>query len=282
MKVFADKVAVVTGAASGIGRALAERCISEGMKVVLADIEEGALNETRETLARTSPDVLSVPTDVARPEDVKNLLNQTLERFEGVHLLLNNAGVAAGAALWESTMNDCQWVLGVNLWGTIHAVRAFVPVMIRQDTRCHIVNTSSIAGMSAFHPSALYHLTKHGIVALSEQLHNDLRIRGLKIDVSVLCPGFVRTHIMDAERNRPEIFKNHSQAIMPGPDAGAGEEEFRALINNGMPAEKVADLTFEGIINETFYIFTHPELSAVIETRNRHILEGRNPVIADL
>lgn len=277
MKEFKDKVAVVTGAASGIGRALAGRCLKEGMKVVLADVESGALAETRQEIARPGYEVLPVETDVSKTEEVEALAQKTVDTFGEVHLLFNNAGVAAGAALWESTLNDCRWVMGVNLWGVIHCVRAFVPIMLAQDSDCHIVNTSSIGGLNTYHPSALYQLTKHGIVALSEQLHHDLALRGTKIRVSVLCPGFVCTRIMDAERNRPEIYRNEPAKIVEDPKTGDENQAFRQMVQNGMSPETVANYVFTAITEEKFYIFTHPELNFLIKARMEGLASGRNP-----
>ncbi|MCD4735460.1 MAG: SDR family NAD(P)-dependent oxidoreductase [Bacteroidales bacterium] len=149
-------------------------------------------------------------------------------------MLFNNAGVAAGSSLWESTLNDCKWVIDVNLWGIIHCIREFVPIMHKQNTPGHIVNTSSIGGLSTYHPSALYQLTKHGIVALSEQLHHDLAMKGMKVKISVLCPGFVNTKIMDMERNRPEKYSNDSSDSKQMPELANIEETFRQMIKTGM------------------------------------------------
>ncbi|MCB0135864.1 MAG: SDR family NAD(P)-dependent oxidoreductase, partial [Caldilineaceae bacterium] len=139
MQEFRNKVAVVTGAASGIGRGIAERCAQEGMNVVLADIEEPALQEATESMRRSGATVLSVRTDVSKAGDVEELARKTLDAFGAVHLLFNNAGVGAGGSVWESTLADWQWVMGVNLWGVIHGIRTFVPIMLAQDTECHIV-----------------------------------------------------------------------------------------------------------------------------------------------
>jgi len=278
MKTFNDKVAVITGAASGIGRGLAQRCAQEKMKIVLADIEEKALLAAESELNAAGAQVIAILTDVANHENVKALARETINAYQHVDLLFNNAGVAAGAAIWESTINDCKWVIDVNLWGVIHCIREFVPIMMEQNTPCHIVNTSSIAGLTSYHPSALYQLTKHGIVAISEQLHHDLGIRGAKIKVSVLCPGFVNTNIMDAERNRPAAYFNQSNGRETA-DADDMEDAFLQMIKNGMPPEEVADCVFQSIIDENFYVFTHPELNILIQARMKDILSGRNPVL---
>ncbi len=171
MRDFRGKVAVVTGAASGIGRALAERCGREGMQVVLADIEEAALARAAAELKDAGAAVLAVHADVSKPADVERLASETLAAFGGVHLLCNNAGVGAGGAVWDSTQADWEWVLGVNLWGVIYGVRTFVPIMLRQDTDCHIVNTASVAGLLPYHFSAPYQVTKFAVVGLSENMY---------------------------------------------------------------------------------------------------------------
>ena len=214
MKEFKGKVAVITGAASGIGRGIAERCAQESMKVVLADVEKNALAQTAAEMHATGATVLAVLTDVSKASDVEVLAQKTLDAFGAIHVVCNNAGVDAIGSSWESMLNDWQWVMGVNLWGVIHGVRVFVPIMLAQDTEGHIVNTASIAGLLPYHPlSASYHVTKHGVVALSEQLYHELAQRGAKVKVSVLCPGGVSTRIMDAERNRPTALQHASAEV---------------------------------------------------------------------
>lgn len=207
MKEFNDKVAVITGAASGIGRSLAKLSAQNKMKIVLADVEKSTLTATENEIKTEGGDVLAVHTDVSKIEDIQALVQKTLDRYGQVDLLFNNAGVAAGSAIWESTLNDCKWVIGVNLWGVLHCIMEFIPIMLKQNTSCHIVNTSSIAGMSSFHPSSLYNLTKSAIVALSEQLHHDLAIRGTNIKVSVLCPGYVKTLSLSCQARFGEPIK---------------------------------------------------------------------------
>src|SRR5271165_1102239 len=177
MKEFAGKVAVITGAASGIGRAIAEWCVRAGMKVVLADIDDGPLNKTRAELEAMGGNVLCVRTDVSKRSDVESLARKAFDTFGSVHLLFNNAGVAAGGPPWEATWNDWEWVIGVNLWGVIHGVKVFTPLMMAQNTECHILNTSSSAGLTAGGISAPYSVTKHAVVALSESLYFALQQR---------------------------------------------------------------------------------------------------------
>jgi len=275
MQDFNCRVAVITGAASGIGRALAERCAREGMKVVLADVEPGALAEVEANLQARGGTVLAVRTDVSQAKDVEALAQKTLAAFGAVHLLCNNAGVAtSGAAVWESSLTDCEWVMGVNLWGVIHGVRSFVPIMLAQDTECHIVNTASLSGLISFPRGSVYAVTKHGVVTLSESLHHELAERGGKVKVSVLCPGLVKTRILDCARNRPERLA----ATAPmGPVAAAAWETLRQQMQTAMPPAQVADAVFQAIREERFYILTHPEGKEWIRTRMEDILQERNP-----
>jgi NADP-dependent 3-hydroxy acid dehydrogenase YdfG len=279
MKNFKDKVAVITGAASGIGRGLADYCAQQEMKIVLADVEEKALSHTESEVKSNGTDTIAVVTDVSKIDDVKSLAQKTIEAYGRVDLLFNNAGVATGSSIWESSINDCQWVIGVNLWGVIHCIHEFVPIMLGQGTPCHIVNTSSMAGFTTYHPSALYQLTKHGIVALSEQLHHDLKIRGADIKVSVICPGAVNTNIMDAERNRPKIYLNDLSPGAQNPEPDEMEKSFREMIKAGMPPPMLAEIVFEAIKKEKFYIFTHPEMKPLIQLRMEGVMEEHNPLL---
>src|ERR1044071_1599934 len=212
MKEFAGKVAVVTGAASGIGRGLAEACARERMKVVLADVDESALAQAERDLKDAGAEALAVRTDVSKAGDVEALARRTLEAFGAAHLLFNNAGVGAGTTVWESTLEDWQWVLGVNLWGVIHGVRTFVPLMLKQADECHIVNTASMAGLVSGPALGVYKVTKHGVVSLSETLQCELALMKSKVGVSVLCPAGVKTRVMESERNRPEELRNASES----------------------------------------------------------------------
>lgn len=271
---FNSKVAVITGAASGIGRALAERCTREGMKVVLADVEPGALAEVEANLQAAGGTALAVRTDVSQAKDVEALAKKTIEAFGAVHLLCNNAGVATSGTVWESDLSDWEWVLGVNLWGVIHGVRTFVPIMLAEDTECHIVNTASLSGLISFPRTSIYAVTKHGVVTLSEVLHRDLAERSGKVKVSVLCPGLVKTRIVDCARNRPERLA----ATAPlDPVAAAGWDTLRQQIQTATPPTQIADAVFQAIREERFYILTHPEGKDWIRTRSEDILQERNP-----
>ncbi len=275
MKEFKGKVAVITGAASGIGRAIAERCVSEGMNAVLADVDEASLARAESELKALGGDVLAVRTDVARRKDVEQLARQTLDAFGQVHLLVNNAGVGAGGSAWEATWNDWDWVIGVNLWGVIHGVKVFTPLMLKQNVECHIVNTSSAAGLLVGGGSAPYATTKHAVVALSESLYLALEQRKSLVKVSVLCPGLVRTNIADSELHRPSDLKN--EPVEMSAEMQAGLKMFRAAIDAAMPPAQVAGAVFDAIRNEQFYILSHPEWLEAVQMRTDKLLRMENP-----
>jgi NAD(P)-dependent dehydrogenase (short-subunit alcohol dehydrogenase family) len=278
MKEFKDKVAVITGAASGIGRGLAERCAQESMKVILADVEEEALAQAKKELMESGASTVAVLTDVSKYSDVKALAQKTMDTYGAVHFLCNNAGVGAGTTVWESTMEDWKWVVGVNLWGVIHGIHVFVPIMLEQDTECHIVNTASMAGLLPYHMrSATYQVTKHGVVALTEQLYHELAFRGAKIKVSVLCPGWVNTRLMDSDRNRPPELCNEQVEITTCPEIEAVDEKMRQDIQDGLSPKQVADMVFDAIRDNKYYILTHPDWKPLVEIRMENILQECNP-----
>jgi NAD(P)-dependent dehydrogenase (short-subunit alcohol dehydrogenase family) len=269
MRELRDRVGVVTGAASGIGRALARRFAAEGMQVVLADVERPALEKATAEIDASGARAIAVPTDVSKPEQVDALARRALDAFGAVHVVCNNAGVFTSGPIWEQTLGDWKWVIDVNLWGVIHGIRTFVPLLLQQGGEAHVVNTASLAGLVSPRGLGPYNVTKHGVVTLSETLHYELRAMGSQIGVSVLCPGAIRTNIADAERNRPA-------ELARGANAGANAA-LRAGLEAGMDPAQVADLVVRGIREERFYLLTHPELKAGVERRMRDILEDRVP-----
>lgn len=265
MKEFKDKVAVITGSASGIGLGIARRAVKEGMKVVLADIEKDTLKQAEEELKSAGAEVISVVTDVSKLENIETLAQKTIETFGEVHLLCNNAGVAAPGMLWECILSDWKWVIGVNLWGVINGIQTFIPIMLQQDNECHIVNTSSMAGiLHGDGSNGIYSVTKQGVVALSESLRAGFAnpLFGTKIGISVLCPGIVNTKITSSERNRPVEFcgpdymPSFERIIKNHPLAEQLVKEAPKIWEAGTPADESGDIVFEAIKNDIFYIFT--------------------------
>ena len=275
MKDFKDKVAVVTGAASGIGRAIAVRCVEEGIAVVLADIEIAALKETEAQLVQQGGKVFSVVTDVSKAEQIENLAKQAIEKFGAVHLLFNNAGVAAGISLWASPLVDWEWVINVNLWSVIHGIRTFVPIMLAQKEECHIMNTASVAGLVTGAFSGIYGMSKHAVVSISETLYNELGFYGKHIGVSVLCPGFVQTKLCDSSRNCPPELEIPRAPLSK--EAQEFVQKIRTMVENGMPPEQLAAQVFDAIRERKFYILTHPEYKEAIRQRAEDIVAECNP-----
>jgi NAD(P)-dependent dehydrogenase (short-subunit alcohol dehydrogenase family) len=272
MKDLQGKVAVITGGASGIGRAVADRAGAEGMKVVLADIEEGPLKAAEDELASKGVEAVGVVTDVADAASVRTLRDRALDRFGAVHLVHNNAGIGLGGPIWEVSEEDWRWILGVNLWGVIHGVATFTPLLIEQGEG-HIVNTASVAGLIAAPFLGPYNATKQAVVAISETLYKDLQAVGAPIGVSVLCPGFVRTRIAESERNRPAwAVADHE---VPGAEEVRGVVQ--NLVDSGIAPAAVADRVMDAVRSNIFYILTHPELDAAITTRFDDILQRRPP-----
>jgi NAD(P)-dependent dehydrogenase (short-subunit alcohol dehydrogenase family) len=276
VKEFKDRVAVVTGGASGIGRAMAERFGQDGMKIVLADVEEEALKQAEAEFREKGVDVLAVQTDVSKAEQFENLAQQTLDAFGAVHVVCNNAGVAgAWGPTWMNTLDDWNWIMGVNLWGVVHGVRTFVPIMLEQGDEGHIVNTASLAGIMP--GRGVYGVTKQAVVALSESLYNELKLAGSKIGVSVLCPGWVNTNIIDADRNRPTDLARTADAI-PEAQRELLETTVRNFLKSGLDPSAVADQVFEAIRDDKLYIITHPEMDYIVKERFDNILARKNPV----
>jgi NAD(P)-dependent dehydrogenase (short-subunit alcohol dehydrogenase family) len=275
---YKDKVAVVTGAASGIGLALAKRFASEGMKLVMVDIEQAALERAIAELP-TGTEVLSSITDVSDPAQMDALAAKTFERFGTLHVLCNNAGVGGtSGSVWQLSTSDWQWVLGVNLWGVIHGMRVFGPKLVEQNEG-YIVNTASLAGLTSPGGMGPYNVTKHAVVTLSETLFSELKAAGSEVGVSVLCPAFVNTKIHESDRNRPSMLKN--------PPKELSEERLRAaaqmrgfvaeLIAAGRAPEEIADKTLAAMRDRRFYILTHPEMMPLIEQRMTNLVTGKNP-----
>ncbi len=284
MKEFKDKVAVVTGAASGIGRGLAGHCAKEGMKVVVADIEEARLKETETALKATGADVLAVRTDVSRYEDIEALAQKTIDAYGGVHLLFNNAGVqaevASGKAPWEFSLKDWEWVTGVNLWGVIHGIKVFVPIMLDQKVECHVVNTSSMAGLITEPQLVIYAVTKSSVIKISEAMHLQLQQRKAKLGVSVLCPAFVTSDLGNAARNRPQELENPVEVQQETEQPSLLQKIQKGNWNTLSP-EQCAELVFKCIREGTFYILTDPLIDTLMKQRIDNILKRQSPALPE-
>ncbi|WP_151447171.1 SDR family oxidoreductase [Lacisediminimonas profundi] len=280
MERFKGRVAVITGAASGFGREFARIGAQLEMKLVLADVQQDALEQTRAELEGQGAQVLAMHCDVRHADQVQALADACMQRFGAVHLVFNNAGVGSAGLVWENTQADWEWVLGVNLWGVIHGVRIFTRLMLDCATRDssyegHIVNTASMAGLLNPPTMGVYNVSKHAVVSLSESLYHDLKLVDAPIGASVLCPYFVPTGISQGERNRPDELKN---AGVPTASQRASQAMLdKAVVSGKVSAAEVAQKTFDAIRNGQFYIYSHPKALGEVQRRMEDIVAQRNP-----
>jgi len=275
MDEFEGKVAVVTGAASGIGRALASAFAAEGMRLLLADIEIAPLEAAAEELRSEGAEVVTVTADVADPADVERVGAAAMDAFGAVHVACNNAGVSGGGLSWEIPLETWKWILDVDLWGVIHGVRTFTPLIIASGGG-HIVNTASMAGLTSNPGMGPYNVAKHGVVTLSETMSIELQMSHPEVGVSVLCPGWVRTRINESERNRPDA-ETAGELVETDEGLLALKDMVNTWIAEGLQPSHVASLVVDAIRNNRFYVLTHPEWQGMISDRVDRMLSGENP-----
>ncbi len=285
MREFTGKTAVVTGAASGMGLAFAQRFAAEGMNVVLADIEEEALNAELTRLRQAERNVLGVVVNTMRREALEELRDRTIAEFGNVHILVNNAGVAGGQDVglnadgsirptWDVPDSTWEWIMGVNFWGVLYGIQVFVPHMLAHGEDGHIVNTASLAGLMP--GGGAYSVSKHAVLSLTEGLYQQFQMLGANLSASVLCPGFVNTNIGSAERNKPAEFGSASQRT------AEQDAAIDAMLGGGMDPNQVADLVFDSIVEQRCYILPHPAWDDVVRGRIEHVLARGAPISVDL
>lgn len=280
MKQFKGRVAVITGAASGFGREFAQLGAGLGMQLVLADVQQDALDRVAAEVTGQGAEVLAVCCDVSQAEQVQALADATMQRFGAIHLLFNNAGVGSGGLVWENTASDWDWVLGVNLFGVIHGVRIFTPLMLAcakddPDYEGHIVNTASVAGLQNAPTMGIYNVSKHAVVSLTETLYQDLQLIEAPIGTSLLCPYFVPTGIHQSERNRPAGMQND---VAPTTSQRAAQAFSEKAVESGkISAAQVAQLTFDAIREDRFYIYSDLAPLASVRQRMEDLVQQRNP-----
>jgi len=278
---LAGKVAVVTGAASGIGLALAERFAADGIKVVLADVEAAALESAHALIRAKGADAIAVRTNVMKEEEVKRLADAAFEKFGNVHILCNNAGVSGGMGsdgLWNLSQQDWDWVLGVNFFGVLYGVRHFVPRMLEKGEPGHIVNTASVAGLVSGITGGPYTVSKHAVVALSETLYKDFRNRNAKLSASVVCPGWVDTKILESEHNRPQELATPQPP--PSREMLARLAMVRNFLKEGFSPAEIATRVVDAIRKDEFYVVVaQPNVGAAVDLRLEDVRMRRNPTI---
>ena len=280
MKTFAGRTAVITGAGSGFGLETSRIAARRGMNVVMADVQADALERAATEIESMGVQVLPHRLDVSKAAEVEALGRAVAARFGAPHFVFNNAGVGAGGLIWENTLADWEWVIGVNVMGVAHGVRVFTPMMLEaagQDPgyEGHIVNTASMAGLLNPPNMGVYNVSKHAVVSLSETLYQDLRLVTDRIGASVLCPYFVPTGIVDSQRNRPDALRAADKPTRSQMIGKAMSE--RAVSSGKISAADVAQFVFDAIEADRFYIYSHPQALASVQTRLEDIVQARNP-----
>jgi NAD(P)-dependent dehydrogenase (short-subunit alcohol dehydrogenase family) len=280
MKTFAGRTAVITGAGSGFGLEAARIAAQRGMHLALADVQQDALDRAAAELREGGAQVLAQRVDVSKTADMESFAKAVESRFGAPGFVFNNAGIGAGGLIWENTLNDWEWVLGVNLWGVIHGVRLFTPMMIEAEKRDpsfegHIVNTASMAGLVNMPNMGVYNVSKHAVVSLTETLYQDLRLVSDRIGASVLCPFFVPTGIKDSERNRPASLRD-DRGLTKSQVIGRAMSE-KAISSGKVTAAHVAGFVFDAVENDRFYVYSHPKSLSGVQARLEDVVQLRNP-----
>lgn len=283
MQNFSGGVAVITGGGSGLGKAFSIFAAARGMKVVLADVQQDALDAAVSELRGSGADAIGVRTDISKATEVQALADAAMNTFGKVNLLFNNAGVTAGGLVWENTEKDWNWLMGVNLYGVIHGLRTFTPLMLQSaasdpNYQGHIINTASMAGLLAGVASGIYSVSKHAVIAVSEALYQDLDLVTDQVHCSVLCPSYVPTAIGNSERNRPDALS--SDAPLTPAQRVAKQISKDSIVAGPVSASRVAEITFDSIERQIFYIYTHPDTLLAVRNRFDNIVAQLNPPLS--
>jgi len=282
MKEFKDKVALITGAANGFGKEFVKEAIARGMKVAAIDIEGDEMEALAQEMRDLGGDCIAIQADVTRNEEVERTVNIVMEKYGQIDLLMNNAGVVIPNYVWEVPLRDWDWIVQLNLMSHVYYMKLVIPIMMKQGTRCHIVNTCSVAGVLTSNGMPAYHATKHAAVALAESVSYDLQAVGANIAMSVYCPGFVQTDLHHAERHRPPQYSDPTDPYYTSPEFYAGQKWAETVILTGMPIDSVGLRVFTAIEDEDFYILTHPIYTTMIGGRVTDMLAGKGPNLKKL
>lgn len=282
MKDFKDRVALITGAANGFGKEFVKECALRGMKIAAVDIEGDEVNAVGEMAKEMGAEIICIQADVTKFEDVERTVNQVMDTYGQIDLLMNNAGIAIPGPVWELPLNDWEWIMHLNVMSHVYFMKLVIPIMLKQKTHCHIVNTASVAGVITSDGMPAYHATKHAAVALSESVSYDLQAIGADIVISVYCPGFVQTDLHHSERHRPEQYQNPDDPYYKSAEFFKGQKTAENVILTGMPIDSVGMRVFNAIEDEQFYILTHPIYTTMIGKRVTDMLAGKGPDIVAL
>lgn len=282
MKEFKDKVALITGAANGFGREFAKEAAARGMKIAVVDIEKEEVEAVGKLAREMGAEAISLHADVTKYEDVEQVVSKVMETYGQIDLLMNNAGVAVPGPVWELPVRDWEWITHANFLSHVYFMKLVIPIMLRQGTHCHIVNTASVAGLLTSDGMPAYHATKHAAVALAESVSFDLQAIGADIAVSVYCPGFVQTDLHHCERHRPPQYADPGDPYYTSPAFYKGQQTAENVILTGMPIDSVGMRVFQDIEDERFYILTHPIYTTIIGKRASDILNGGHPDLVAL
>lgn len=274
MKEFKGKVAVIFGAGNGFGLEFAKECAVRKMKIVLVDIDNNDVENTLNIVKEMEADAISVVIDASIESEVISMVNKTMNTYGQIDLLFNNAGVAITGPIWEVPTRDWEWIMGVNVMSQVYAMKHIIPIMLKQGTPCHIVNTASIAGLLTTSGMPLYHTSKFASVALTESVAHDLKAINANIKMSVYCPGFVQTDLYNYERHRPERFKDDTDPYYSSEIYKAGLARAKYSVTTGIPVDSVSLSVFTAIEDEQFYILTHPKYNVIVGGRVKTMLEG--------
>lgn len=276
---FKGRAVAITGAASGFGKEMAKRCHKLGAKLALADIDASALATFEDELKEMGADFFTSVVDVSKYEDMQAFAAKTFATYSDVALLFNNAGVEISGSVWQVSMNDWKWVYGVNVFGVIHGIKCFIPEMLKQEQESIIINTSSLAGLISGYSSPIYLSSKHAVVTITESLELQLQQIHSKIKAFVFCPGFVKTHLHEAGRNRPpELSNNPNDSYYQTEDYKQKQGMMQYAVPHGIELDLSIDMVFDALEKDLFYIQTNPEAQPKIEQRCRNIMENKRPL----
>lgn len=277
MKVFKNKVALITGAGHGFGRALSLEAAQRGMKLAIADIDKKALNKTENDIKKTGAKVISIPTDVTEEKDIDAMVKKTMAEYGGINLLINSAGVAIPGPIWELPTRDWEWILHADLMSQVWALKRVIPIMRKQKGHGDILNVASMAGLITSPLMPAYYATKFAVVGMTEAVEYDLQAEEANVGLHVFCPAFVQTDLYHTEEHRPEKYTDKSDPYYSSEIFKEGQKQAKKDITTGMPLDNVPKIIFKALEDDKFYILTHPGMNPAIVARAKNIPSGKGP-----